>query len=63
MMASALDSVGDKKRIRTKLQENYKFLLVVFADNFTTKSCLASLAYIRLGLQLTVQTILGDFSS
>lgn len=56
MMASALDSVGDKKRVRTKLQANYKFLLV-FADNFTTKSCLASLVYIRLELQLIIDSI------
>lgn len=48
MMASALDSVGDKRRVRTKINENYRFLLLVFTDNFTTKSHLASLVCMRL---------------
>lgn len=52
MMASALDSVGDKRRVRTKINENYRFLLLVFTDNFTTKSHLASLVCIRLKVNI-----------
>lgn len=63
MMASALDSVGDKKRVRTKVHENYRFLLVAFADNFTTKLRLASPAHIRLELQLITQALSGSLSS
>lgn len=37
MMASALDSVEDKKRVRTEIHENYTFLLVAFADKLHHK--------------------------
>lgn len=62
MMASALDSVGEKKRVRIKLHANYNFLLLV-VDNFTKKSCLASLVYIKLEFQLIIQTVSGRLSS
>lgn len=63
MMASALDSVGDKKTVRTKISENYRFLLFAFTDSFTTESRLASLVYIRLELQLIIQAVSGSLSS
>lgn len=63
MMASALDSVGDKKTVRTEIPENYRFLLVAFTDSFTTESHLASLVYIRLELQLIIPAVSGSLSS
>lgn len=61
MMASALDSVGDKKRVRTERHENYRFSLVAFTD-FTTKSHLTCPVYTRLGL-LLIQAVSGSLSS
>lgn len=56
MIASAFDSVGDKGRVRTKIQEKKKkttteFYFLFLLTKATTKAYLAFLEYIRLKIK------------